>query len=434
MDNLNEKELNKKPAVKKNFSLSFILILVVGIIFAVSAGNSIFLFQKIQAQKKLILQKASEEDELQEAESKLRKKVVELQSELDKLKTEKESISKQNDARLQEEKATAQALLKQAEEKLAQIGNEKKAVQEELAQAKASLSILSQPKEKEKLKQENAEEKQKAKQSKAEEEKLEKERKIKEQEAKREEERKLKLMGNQEITDLKNKLAKAKEQNSALEAKFNSATAKLKQLDLTTTQLLAARKEVERLTQKIISLKKEEEKQRVDSKAYSKKIEEKLVILQGLNTQLENKAKGLYLKLQTAGDSRDQLAHANALLDNLTEERKVVLQENTKLKTQISVLEKEKAQIFQEQGNANMQAKLFDLAIDSYTKSIKLDPNNAEVNYRLGLLYKHTRDDPKKSVYYFRRYLQLNPQAKNRKEVEYLIEALSRGNSWKSIE
>ena len=44
---------------------------------------------------------------------------------------------------------------------------------------------------------------------------------------------------------------------------------------------------------------------------------------------------------------------------------------------------------------------------------------------RLGFLYKRVQDEPKEAVYHFKQYLLLAPHAKNRKEVEYIIEMLS---------
>jgi tetratricopeptide (TPR) repeat protein len=72
-----------------------------------------------------------------------------------------------------------------------------------------------------------------------------------------------------------------------------------------------------------------------------------------------------------------------------------------------------------------MQHSLYDQAIEAYNKAAKIDPNDAETQLRLGFLYKRAQDDSKEAIYHFKRYLSLRPHAKNKKEVEYLIEMLS---------
>ena len=102
--------------------------------------------------------------------------------------------------------------------------------------------------------------------------------------------------------------------------------------------------------------------------------------------------------------------------------------ENLKLKNTILQMEnartKDMANLYQELGTAYVQAKLFSLAIDAYTKALKLTPDNAEAHYNIGLLYQHSRNNSKKAVYHLKKYLQFNPETRNRKEVESLIDML----------
>ncbi|MDD5653431.1 MAG: tetratricopeptide repeat protein [Candidatus Omnitrophica bacterium] len=419
MNNPNEKKESEKPAVEKGFKFGPVLVLFLAIIFAASVAYSFMLFKKTESQKKDLEQRSSQEQEIREKESILSKKLIEQKAELDRLKAENESVRQEEQTNTTQAKAMADAAIKAAQEKVKLLEQEKAALQGELNKLKTENALLAtQPKDQPKTKQEKKEEKQQEKENKA---------------AKAEEERQLKLAENKQINDLKAQLSKVKEENSRLQGKNNQAEARIKELDKATEQLRTARKDIEGLNQKLASLKQASDKEKSDLKNSNSKLEDKTGTLQRLNTQLEDKAKGLYEKLQTADDTKYQLNNANNLLDKLADERKVLLQEIDKLKTQVSGLEKEKARIFADQGNANMQAKLFEQAIDSYETSLKLDPNNAEVNYRLGLLYKHTRDDPQKSVVYFRKYLQLQPQAKNKKEVEYLIESLSRSDDWGAV-
>ncbi|MDD2752182.1 MAG: tetratricopeptide repeat protein [Candidatus Omnitrophica bacterium] len=409
MNNPNEKQVDNKPATKGNFKFGPIVVLALAAIFAAIIVSSIFLVKKTGPQKKILAQRAADEQDIREKENALSKKLIEQRAELERLKAENETMRKEEQANAAQAKAIAENAIKGAQDKVKQLEKEKAALQEELNKLKTENALLaSQPKEQSKTKQEKTDEKQQEKQSKA---------------TKAEEERQMKLMANKEINDLKNQLSREKDENSKLQGKNNWAVGRIKELDSVTEQLRTARKEIEGLNQKV-----------ADFKNSSSKLTDKLATMKNFNTQLENKARDLYLKAQEAQDAKYQLNNANALLDKLTEERTLLLKEIDKLKTRVSVLEKEKAQVFSDQGNANMQAKLFEQAIDVYEKSLKLDPNNAEVNYRLGLLYKHTRDDPKKAVVYFKKYLQLSPQAKNKKEVEYLIESLSRGSDWRAIE
>jgi len=102
--------------------------------------------------------------------------------------------------------------------------------------------------------------------------------------------------------------------------------------------------------------------------------------------------------------------------------------ENLKLKKMILDIENARksdmSSLYQELGTTYIQTKLFGPAIDAYTKALSLNPNNAEINYNLGLLYQHSQGNTKKALYHFKKYLRLEPEARNRKEVESLINML----------
>ncbi|MDD4954101.1 MAG: tetratricopeptide repeat protein [Candidatus Omnitrophica bacterium] len=101
---------------------------------------------------------------------------------------------------------------------------------------------------------------------------------------------------------------------------------------------------------------------------------------------------------------------------------------NAQLKEKIVLLEnsfkEERAKFYQELGTAYTKAKFFDLAIESYLQSLVFNPSNAKVYYNLGLLYKSAKDDVQKSLFYFKKYLRLKPDAENRQDVEYMIKML----------
>jgi len=116
------------------------------------------------------------------------------------------------------------------------------------------------------------------------------------------------------------------------------------------------------------------------------------------------------------------------MVESLNKNRLALKKENAQLKERInsfeSMLSSEKAALYEQLGTAYVQAKLFDLAIESYTKSLNCNPNNPQLHYNLGLLYKRAGDNKKKSLAHLKKYLQLAPNAKNKKETEYLIKML----------
>lgn len=151
--------------------------------------------------------------------------------------------------------------------------------------------------------------------------------------------------------------------------------------------------------------------------------------LKNFNAQLEKKAKTYYLKTQDNEQMRNDCAGFNKLLEKLNKENAALKKENDNLARRLGALEeisqKEKTNLTQELGAAYTKAKLFPQAIDAYLNSLSLNPDNAEPHYNLGLLYQHSEGNTKKSLYHFKKYLELKPNAKNKKEVEYLITVIT---------
>ncbi len=158
-----------------------------------------------------------------------------------------------------------------------------------------------------------------------------------------------------------------------------------------------------------------------------------LANLRNFNTRLEKKAKDLYLKIQDNKQMRQDFAGLNNLLEKLNKEQSILKKENDNLQRRMGRLEeisrKEKADLTRALGTAYIKAKLFPQAIGAYLQALNLNPDNAELHYNLGLLYQHSEEDTKKSLYHFKKYLELEPQAKNKKEVEFLIAVLSESPS-----
>lgn len=151
-----------------------------------------------------------------------------------------------------------------------------------------------------------------------------------------------------------------------------------------------------------------------------------------LNKQNNNLKKELSAKSRDLGDIQEKYEDLSQASDSLNKERlflkKQLKEKVDALNQQILALEatlrNEKARLYQELGTAYTEAKLFDLGIDAYAKSLSFNPENAEVHYNIGILYKHSRGDSEKAAEHLKKYLQLSPKAKNRREVEYLIEML----------
>jgi tetratricopeptide (TPR) repeat protein len=97
-------------------------------------------------------------------------------------------------------------------------------------------------------------------------------------------------------------------------------------------------------------------------------------------------------------------------------------------------IRQDKATLYQELGVAYMKLEFFDAAIDALEKSLQFNPGGVDLFYPLGLLYEYGRNDKQKALEYFQRFLKTHPMAKNRQEVEYLVQMLSsRETDWKSF-
>ena len=106
------------------------------------------------------------------------------------------------------------------------------------------------------------------------------------------------------------------------------------------------------------------------------------------------------------------------------------------LQKRISNLEvkraKEKASYYYNLAVAYTKAKLHDKAIKAYSKSVEINPNNSEAHYNLGLLYEKVKNKPEEAVVHYKKYLKIQPQAKDKEEVMEWIKKLEiGGRQWK---
>ncbi len=86
----------------------------------------------------------------------------------------------------------------------------------------------------------------------------------------------------------------------------------------------------------------------------------------------------------------------------------------------------ERAKLYYDLGVAYTQLKAYSQAIEAYENSLSLDPNNAQAHYDVGLLYKHVHNDMEKARQHLRTYLQMTPNATDRKQLEALLGLMQR--------
>jgi tetratricopeptide (TPR) repeat protein len=231
------------------------------------------------------------------------------------------------------------------------------------------------------------------------------------------------LKKQQKVAAGKTELKKPKEEKTRLKKRAEGAQIKTPELKQPKNKPkgLTLQKS---LNQQILALTKQ-----------NKELKQKeAVLLQDLtkakkfNAQLETKAKEFYINTLETEQAKKEVKDLSNIAEEINNERLVLKKENVRLKQQIVSLEdsqrNEKAKLYQELGTVYAEAKLFDLGIDAYEKSLSFNPDNAEVHYNIGILYKHSKSDSKKAAQHLKKYLRLNPEAKNRKEVEYLIKML----------
>jgi len=103
-------------------------------------------------------------------------------------------------------------------------------------------------------------------------------------------------------------------------------------------------------------------------------------------------------------------------------------QERAELLAKLNLLEgtvkKERGLYHYNLAVAYTQSGLYDEAVDSYSKSLEFNPDNAEAYYNLGLLYENFKGDPDFAVRGYKKYLELRPEALDKEEVTGWIERL----------
>lgn len=208
-----------------------------------------------------------------------------------------------------------------------------------------------------------------------------------------------------------------KQENISLKTELSKVNDAKANLESATKELSLKNQELQQ------TIKKDDLKQEVTN------LQAEIVKLKDFNGALQKKAEDLYARNQELAPGKEEAKSLGSMVEYLNRERQSMKKMNEQLRQDMLTLKgsihKEKAALYEELGTAYVQSKLYDLAINTYEKSIKLFPGNAEIYYNLGLLYKHSQSNRDKAIHNFKRYLELAPKAKNRKEVEYFIQMLA---------
>lgn len=187
--------------------------------------------------------------------------------------------------------------------------------------------------------------------------------------------------------------------------------------------------ELDRISREKEKLSGENEDLRADTVLYMKRNTE----LEAENERLEkeNSQAALAIETKDAELKRQKellirLGKKNAALQSRGREKtdKEKAELSKKIETLESELRREKALYHYNLGVAYSQAEMFDEAVVEYGKSLEFDPDNPEAHYNLGVLYADLKNDPDAAIGHYQKYLQLNPKAKDREEVQAAIESL----------
>ena len=197
--------------------------------------------------------------------------------------------------------------------------------------------------------------------------------------------------------------------------------------------------------------------QKAKAAQQTKENKKKLTQLQTANAALEVEAKRLMsanARLETTLTERanevarlhtvhatleaevKRLTSANARLEATAAEHAQEVarlqQENAALARKVETMTKfqdEQAKLYADLGVVYTQLKAYSQAIEAYEKSLTLEPANAQVHYHLGLLYKYVRNDVEKASQHLHTYLQMSPNATDRKQLEALLGLMQREKS-----
>ena len=213
---------------------------------------------------------------------------------------------------------------------------------------------------------------------------------------------------------------------------LNTATLK-SQLLQSKTMIQKTQEELQRLQSDKEKIIGEKDKLKADAVSYvalNTKIQDEQERLQkskeGMEKLIKVKEKELKATKQKIQElvkalekKKDELSNQDKVFKERDNLRKKIISLDTKLK-------QERALYHYNLGVAYSQAKFYDEAVGEYKESLKYNPSNPDAYYNLGLLYEDVKQDSVKAVEYFQKYLELKPDAKDKREVTGWIKKLKR--------
>ncbi|MFQ5680829.1 MAG: tetratricopeptide repeat protein [Candidatus Omnitrophota bacterium] len=101
-----------------------------------------------------------------------------------------------------------------------------------------------------------------------------------------------------------------------------------------------------------------------------------------------------------------------------------ITESNDELSRQKEEFRLEKAVLYYNLAVAYVNAGFYDLAEDTFRKSLDFDANNPDAYYNLGLLYEHFIKDRQSAARNYLEYLRLKPDAKDKDDVQSWIDGL----------
>lgn len=195
------------------------------------------------------------------------------------------------------------------------------------------------------------------------------------------------------------------------------------QLKQSKSELINTEEELKRLQLVKESLTKQNDKYQADVISY-------LALNSKLSDENEEYGNNLRKAQKVIEDNAAELQRLKNLLDSPDgtsktakpavsgKERDILLKKIKKLE---SLLTKERSYYHYNLGVSYTKSELYDEAIKEYKAALKLNPNDPDTNYNLGILYDKYKNNPDTAAIYYKKYLQLNPKAVDKEEVESWI-------------
>jgi len=230
------------------------------------------------------------------------------------------------------------------------------------------------------------------------------------------------IQGESKITELTNARQTLEERVKAtneLQGKLDSEQVINSQLQETLKEyqakVIQSESRVKELEQQLEGIQKEKEKLGESESSLEQKLQDHQVRL----TQSETKIQKLEQSLKDKDKEKEELKGYKTSLEQADEKINALIR-------QIEAQKKKMFEAFYGAGKAYTVIKRYKEAIESFQECLEINPDSAGVHYNLGILYQYEYGDRIGAISHLKKYLELNPKAKDRKEVEFLIGLLEK--------